>query len=116
MVRKNENKQVERFDRKFGGEGYITVRSLVENDGEMNNKGRVFAHTTLLPGHSIGFHTHTGESETYYIYSGCGEFNDNGTNVPVSAGDVTFTLSGEGHGIRCVGNEPLELIALILYS
>ena len=76
----------------------------------------MFAHTTLLPGCGIGFHMHNGESETYYIYSGSGEFNDNGTLVPVSAGDTTFTPSGTGHGLVNTGTEPLELIALILYA
>lgn len=116
MVRKNDRKIVERFDHKFGGDGFITVRSLVNCDEELNNKGRVFAHTTLLPGCGIGFHMHNGESETYYIYSGTGEFDDNGTIVPVAAGDVTFTPSGTGHAIKNTGDEPMELIALILYS
>lgn len=34
----------------------------------------------------------------------------------VTAGDVTFTGAGEGHGIEVVGNEPIEMIALILYD
>lgn len=49
MVRKNAEKIVERFDHKFGGDGFITVRSLTNNEDELNGKGRVFAHTTLLP-------------------------------------------------------------------
>lgn len=116
MVRKSAEKTVEKFDHKFGGDGYITVRSLANNDGELNGKGRVFAHTTLLPGHSIGFHKHEGESETYYFFSGKGEFDDNGTIVPIEAGDVTFTPSGTGHAVRNTGDEPLEFIALILYA
>ena len=116
MVRKSAEKKVERFENKFGGEGYITVRSLINSDAEMNNKGRAFAHTTLLPGHSIGFHVHNGDSEIYYIYSGKAEYNDNGTIVKVEAGDVTFTPPGTGHGIKCIGDEPLEFIALIPYA
>mgnify|MGYP000844250315 CR=1 FL=1 len=116
MIRKRAETIVERFDNKFGGEGYITVRSLVENEAEMNHKGRVFAHTTILPGHAIGFHIHENESETYYVYSGKGTFNDNGTLVPVAAGDTTFTPAGTGHGIQNTGEEPLELIALILFA
>ena len=42
--------------------------------------------------------------------------NDNGTITQVEAGDVTFTPSGTGHGITNTGDEPLELIALILYE
>jgi mannose-6-phosphate isomerase-like protein (cupin superfamily) len=103
-------------ERLFDGDGQITVRSLLNNEEEMYHKGRVFAHTTLPPGCSIGYHIHSDESETYYILSGIGEFNDNGTLKTVHPGDVTFTPAGQGHGIRNVGDEPLELIALILYK
>ncbi|HBK68089.1 MAG TPA: cupin domain-containing protein [Firmicutes bacterium] len=82
----------------------------------MYGKGRAFTHCTLQPGCSIGFHLHENESETYYIYSGTGEFNDNGVISTVSAGDVTFTGAGEGHGLKNIGSEPLEFIALILYK
>ena len=116
MVRKGNERNVEVAEHKFGADGFITVRHLTNNDEELNGKGRVFAHTTLLPGCGIGFHVHTGESETYYIYSGSGEFNDNGTIVPVSAGDVPFTPSGTGHGMQNPGSEPMEIIALILYA
>lgn len=63
----------------------------------------------------IGYHVHDGESETYYILSGRGIFNDNGTVVEVGPGDVTFTGDGEGHSIEATGDEPIEMIALILY-
>lgn len=116
MVRKSEDKIVEVVERKFGADGFITVRNLTNGDAELNNKGRVFGHTTLLPGCGIGFHVHNNESELYYIYSGSGEFDDNGTIVKVSAGDVTITPSGTGHALKNTGDEPLEIIALILYA
>lgn len=116
MIRKSNEKEVNRYDHKFDGDGFITVRSLINNDKELNNKGRVFAHTTLNPGCSIGYHVHNGDTEIYYIYSGKAEYNDNGKIVTVEAGDVTFTPSGEGHGIKNIGTEPVEFIALIIYS
>jgi len=116
MVRKGSERKIETAEHKFGGDGFITVRHLINSDAELNNKGRVFAHTTLLPGCGIGFHIHNGDSELYYIYSGEGEYNDNGTIVPISAGDVTITAPGEGHGIKNTGSEPLEFIALIPYA
>ena len=114
MVRRSAEKTVTRAERKFGADGFIRVASLTETDAELNHKGRVFAHTTVLPGNGIGYHTHQGESEIYYIYSGCGEYNDNGCITTVGPGDVAITPDGTGHGIKCIGTEPLELIALIL--
>lgn len=116
MIRRNQEKVVTVRERPFGGDGQITIRSLLNNEEEMSRKGRVFAHTTLLPGCSIGYHVHKAESETYYIYSGTGEFNDNGTLQTVYAGDVAHTPAGQGHGLKNTGNEPIELIALILYA
>ncbi len=116
MIRRSEERVVEKNEKLFQGKGSVTVRNLLNGADEMDGKGRVFAHSTLQPGCSIGFHVHENESETYYIYSGEAEFNDNGIITTVSAGDVTFTDAGEGHGIKNTGNEPLEFIALILYK
>ncbi len=77
-------------------------------------KLRTFAFAELDPGASVGFHEHHGESESYYIISGEGTYDDNGTKVQVKAGDVTFTPSGEGHGIENTGAEMLQFIALII--
>ena len=57
---------------------------------------------------------HEGESETYYILTGTGIYNDNGTKYPVKAGDVVFCDDGEGHGLLNNGKEDLKFIALIL--
>lgn len=116
MIRKSHEKVVERPKRKFGAPGYITVRNLINSPAELNGKGRVFAHTTVLPGHGIGYHVHSGDAEIYYVVSGKGQYDDNGAIVTIEAGDVTFTPSGTGHGVMCVGDKPLELIALILYD
>ena len=115
MIRRATERNIERKPSPFDGPGEITIRSLLNGPDELYGKGRIFAHTTILPGAGIGYHVHNGESETYYIYSGEGEFNDNGALRRVSAGDVTFTADGEGHCLRNTGTEPLEFIALILY-
>lgn len=116
MVRKSNKKIEERKPAPFEGKGEILVRNLLNGPDEMYKSGRVFAHTTVFPGSAIGYHIHKGESETYYILSGKGLFNDNGTLVEVEAGDVTFTGNGEGHGIEATGDEPIEMIALIIYD
>ena len=98
----------------FGGTGEITVRSLLTGPKEMYDKGRVFAHTTVYPGSQIGLHKHEGDAETYYIISGSGKYNDNGMIVDIQPGDVFFCGDGESHSIKAE-NEPIEMIALILY-
>lgn len=116
MIRKSNEKETVRKPAPFGGSGEITVRSLLNGPEEMSHKGRVFGHTTVWPGGQIGYHVHTGDSETYYILSGHGLYNDNGTEQEIGPGDVAYCAPGEGHGLRCLGDEPVEMIALILYE
>ena len=116
MIRRSNEKETVRKPAPFDGVGEITVRSLLNGPEEMSMKGRVFGHTTVYPGSEIGYHIHHSDSETYYILSGTGEYNDNGTVVTVTAGDVAYCAPGEGHGLKCVSEEPIEMIALILYE
>jgi mannose-6-phosphate isomerase-like protein (cupin superfamily) len=99
----------------FGGKGYVTLKMLL-NEKQMNGKIRVFAESTIKPGHSLGYHVHHNDSETFYILSGVGEFNDNGTVRTVRAGDVTFTPDGCGHGMENNGTEDLVMMALVIYD
>ncbi len=96
-----------------GGEGVLHLDNLF-CEGEMPENVRLYAKATLEVGASVGYHTHIGESENYYILKGIGEYNDDGKILEVRAGDVTFTPSGHGHGIKNVGYEPLVFMALIV--
>ena len=98
MIRRSEEKVSVRKPAPFNGVGEITVRSLLNGPEEMSQKGRVFGHTTVYPGSAIG------------------KYNDNGTFVEIGPGDVTYCAPGEGHGLECIGDEPIEMIALILYE
>ena len=115
MIRRSSDKQSVTKPSPFNGIGEITVRSLLNGPEEMENKGRVFGHTTVYPGSKIGLHTHKGDAETYYILSGHGKYNDNGTIVDVQPGDVYYCGDGECHSIEAI-DEPIEMIALILYT
>ena len=50
------------------------------------------------------------------IQEGIRSYNDNGTITTIEAGYDTFTPSGTGHGINNTGDEPLDIIALIIYG
>ena len=116
MIRESAEKKTVRKPAPFDGVGEITVRSLLNGPEEMSGKGRVFGHTTVHPGAAIGYHIHNENSETYYILSGHGKYNDNGVITDIWPGDVAYCAPGEGHGLECVGEEAIEMIALILYK
>lgn len=105
----------ERINNMCGGEGYVTIRHLLsDHEQSLNKKITLYAQVTIEPGHSLGYHEHHGESEIYYIISGKGEYSDDGSLRPVSAGDLTFTPDGHGHGMANCGEENLVFTALIV--
>jgi len=114
MIKRNADYETQINENMRGGEGSVKLEHLLNAD-ELNNKGRLFARITIEPGCSVGHHVHDGEMESYYIVSGEAEYDDNGETVKLSAGDTTHTPSGEGHGIKNSGTEPLEFIALIIF-
>lgn len=113
MIITPENMETMMEERPENGNGKLLLKKLLP-DAVKPSKLRTYACATLEPGAEVGYHVHTGESESYYILSGRGSYNDNGAIKTVMAGDCTFTPSGEGHGIRNVGSEPLVFIALII--
>ena len=114
MIRTKQEQLVE-FKNVRGGNGEPEQRKITNSIEELYGKGRLFNHMILAPGESIGEHTHTGDNEIYYILSGSGTYNDNGTKVTIHPGDTTVCNDGEMHGLINDGAEPIELIALILY-
>lgn len=87
--------------------------NLADFDG-WNSRIRLYSLVQVKPGEEVDYHMHIGESETFFILSGQGIYNDNGNKVEVAPGMVTFTPSGQGHSIKNTGKEMLSFIALIL--
>ncbi len=115
MLRKVNEIEELTMEKARGGKGTMLTKVLV-HESELCNKGRMFNHSTLKPGCSVGYHIHRGDMEIYYILKGEGTYNDNGIECNVSAGDVTLCTDGESHGLENTGTEDLEFIAVILYS
>jgi len=111
IIRRNEMK-TEVKEKMRGGEGTAHITHLVSCDSEKNV--RLLAELTLPPGASIGDHAHESEAEYYFILSGNGIVNDDGTDTPVQAGDTVVTKDGASHSIRNTGNVPLVLHAVIV--
>ena len=96
-----------------GGDGEVRIKRLL-GEKELHGNCGLYAEVTIPAGSSLGYHEHHGESETYYILSGEGDYDDNGTKRMVKAGDVTFTPDGMGHGLKTMGDEAIVFMALIV--
>ena len=115
MVKKAaDRKQLELVNAQQG-QGTVYPLVVLEGD-EFTGAGRLFNVITFPPKTSIGYHQHVGETETYLILSGDGMYNDNGTLVPVQAGDVTYCANGESHSIENTGDGDLVIVAVILFD
>ena len=111
VVHRNEMK-VEEKERMRDGEGLTRLTYLLDGSAEKN--ARMFAEVTLNPGCSIGYHQHESETEYYFIVSGTGLVNDNGTEVEVKQGASIITGNGAFHSIKNTGTEPLVFHAVIV--
>ena len=109
------DRPVNRYEERAGGKGHVFIEPLL-GEKELAGKCGLYARVTLEPGCSLGYHEHHGESETYYILQGEGVYDDNGITRTVTAGDVTFTSNGMGHGIENKGTEALVFMALIIFD
>lgn len=98
-----------------GGEGCVIIERLL-NDQQLNGKCGLYARVTIPAGSSLGYHEHHQESETYFILSGEGEYDDNGKKRIVRPGDVTFTPDGCGHGLKPIGDSDIVFMALIIFD
>ena len=97
------------------GKEKMLLTDLADFDA-FDPKVKAYALVQLKPGEEVQYHMHVGESETYFILSGEGNYNDNGNQVKLVPGMVTLTPSGQGHAIKNTGDEILAFIALIVFE
>ena len=117
MIRKQINQTVVEVEKPQNGSGILTMKKILNGPEELAQKGRAFNHCFLNPGSGLGYHQHTGTSETMYILKGQAEYVDeNKQKTVLQSGDVTFTHDGQSHSIYAIGKEPLEFIALVLFT
>ncbi|MBO5751387.1 MAG: cupin domain-containing protein [Kiritimatiellae bacterium] len=99
-----------------GGKGNMKLEKILSPE-QMKDKCGLFARVTLHPGDVLGYHEHHGNNECYFILSGEGVYDDNGTKRTVKAGETTWTADGCGHGLSNEnGTEDLVFMALIINS
>ncbi len=112
MIKTSEHMRIEDREHMRNGPGHVVIQHIMEN--EQLHHARLFSRITLQPGDGIGPHTHTGETEYYYILEGTGKVVEDDGEKTVAAGDVVITGNGESHSITNTGSVTLEFIALII--
>lgn len=110
---KEGTREVIKVEKAFGGEGYILKEPLLRGE-ELGEHCKMYAKVTIPAGCELGYHTHIGETETYYLLSGEGIYRDNDLELPAKAGDVFHCKDGNGHGLKNTGDTDIVFMALIL--
>ena len=111
VIQRNEMKGEDK-EKMRDGKGSTHLTYLVDSNTQKN--ARMFAEIILNPGCSIGYHQHDSETEYYFILSGIGTVNDDGTEVEVKQGDSIITGNGASHSIKNTGSVPLTFHAIVV--
>ncbi len=106
MIFDLQKEEAQRLPNFKGGEKYFAAK--MHDDG-LNR----FLHGTLIPGASIGEHTHETDSEIIYFLSGKGHVLYDGERMPVSAGQCHYCPKGHRHSLINDSNEDLVFFAVI---
>ena len=89
-----------------GGEKEVAARMHVDG---LNRIMR----SRLIPGASIGLHTHTDSSEIIYFLSGTGRVLCDGAYETVSAGSCHYCPKGHAHSVINDSGEELTFFAVV---
>ena len=89
-----------------GGEKEVAVRMFQDENGKIMRG-------MLIPGATLGMHTHEDSSEVIYILSGAGKVLYDGGEEPLEAGSCHYCPKGHAHSLMNTGAENMEFLAVI---
>jgi len=115
IIRKAKTQRTSLEPELKGGRDITRLIHFLEED-ESYGTGRLFGISIIPPGGSIGYHTHVGDFEIYYILKGTAKVIDNGYEDILLPGDSMSCREGESHSIENIGECDLEYVAIILYT
>ncbi len=115
MIKKPNQRKVERRSAMRGGQGVVQVEHLFTSE-EIKAKCRLCAILKVEPLSSIGLHKHDAEDEVFFVLKGSGILVDgNGNKTNVFEGDAILTGNGEAHSlINESADKELEILAIIM--
>jgi len=113
MIRKKEDLSIKINEGMRGGPGSVAVKALSSKE-EMLDHVKLYAEIVLEPGCGIGYHEHIDEMEVIYVLEGNADYNDNGKEIKVNAGDVMVCPEGSGHSITNNSESPVKILGLVV--
>lgn len=89
-----------------GGEKYISAKMFVDNNNKI-----MFGY--IIPGASIGLHTHTESSEIVYILKGKATIIYDNCEEIVTQGQIHYCPEEHSHALFNKGEENIEYLAIV---
>ncbi len=111
MITRSEEQSYSIREFMRGGKKHVEHTQL---SAQLPERVRIFNVLTLIPGASIGYHVHEGETELFYFIEGNGRVQDDDAFFDISAGDSMATFSGHGHAVENTGDTNLVILACIV--
>lgn len=93
MVIKENNIEISHLENFKGGEKYLEAKMYFDGTN------RILTRARLVPGASIGLHTHDDSCEVIFILEGYGTVLEEGTKKAVQAGDCLYCPKGGTHSL-----------------
>ena len=90
-----------------GGEKHLEAKMFFDGTN------RILTHARLIPGASIGMHTHDDSCEVIFILEGCGSIIEEDTNKAVQAGDCLYCPKGGSHSLVNDSDADLVFCAVV---
>ncbi len=107
MIIKPTEIELSRLENFKGGEKHLEARMFFDGTN------RILAHAVLVPGASIGMHTHEDSCEVIFILEGNGSVIEENGKEAVQAGDCLYCPKGGTHSLVNDSDSDLVFCAVV---
>lgn len=107
MIIKEKDIELSHLESFKGGEKHLEARMYFDGTN------RILSRARLIPGASIGLHTHDDSCEVIFILEGRGTILEEGTKKAVEAGDCLYCPKGGTHSLINDSDSDLIFCAVV---
>lgn len=107
MVIRQADIEISHLENFKGGEKHLEAKMFFDGTN------RILTNARLIPGASIGMHTHEDSCEVIFILEGCGSLLEDGTKKEVQAGDCLYCPKGGSHSLVNDSGSDLVFCAVV---